>query len=1086
MLTLASRVKLSSAFKAPQRGSSLLKRPLAIKKRFLSSEAQILRSKPSRTRSSASITSNDTNEFLSSQSLSKFGVNVNIKPGTRSSIPASMSATLLSPALQPTSQYEASMVEADMSLSLDSQISDNLKQIHSLASKLPRVPTGIISGNSRTYKPTKISPENVETLEQVVKLLDSLVTQNAKLGASFSLDLLRIVQAFPDQICQWATLHLVDPRSRSAQLLGLGVVHALARLQHPLTIELWDVVQESDLDLPIALYIELCYYFGLPTKSSVVSSANSRYRMLTNAEKAKTLQRVLLRAKATGNSLIIITAWKHTIQGLLAQNDIAGAEREWQALERMGFIPPIDLLQSFIRYYSNHVRQHPEYVEKVAAFHARIKRLNLSPDLNTYSEIMKCYERSLRYKDMDAVLLEMTQEELKNMESSLDEPSPSTVPLTSGIAVKGPRATQLSSYFDIPDFDSEPVWNDRSWKEIEPSEILNAYGRAESPKIADSSTHSSNQVLEQSVASPSNNPTLNAFSYSNNTHSSVSPDVTPIVPSGDVGGLDIAALKARRAAAARGAEGIADLKIGNTEYIGGAQWANTGRKQPAKVVQRINATLGIKPPAGSPRSRPSSSPVVSSEAKATSMQPTGSNIARSKHELHLSSRKQSIVAAWSRAIYAALSLGSLRKAMYLVEEMNNLGLEVNDRICTEFMFFAGKRGNPALLESWWKRLCRITGSNLLRKHYLILMREYLRLNKDSEARGIMKIICEKYGHSDDAYALWLRYYSNRGFNLSVEQTLRQMEINKVQYRVYSISALMEMFAKKGDFDEMFGWFDRLKSETQSHHALDDVYSKCIYHCVAQNHNIENPTSWLANLPAEPKFFSRTLAALLVASGREANLHALDEIADMCKDSNKSTHVLVGLIRAYSLTPPSPKRDHTIVDILKNSGMVKFSLSAPQNDELMRSLDSVAMPIVLLEWAEDLISHASHVAEPTDTFYKLTATASLSIDSPERFTTLATKCFDKYGTVPSTQTTISVIRSVSATRKIDRILYISSSLLALYPSSTQKLLNLIDIELSAVGFPRPASLESPAFVARNNTADAINYLSQRLNPTEVRN
>lgn len=859
-------------------------------------------------------------------------------------------------------------------------------------------------------------------LGEVVKLLDTIVTQNATLGTSFSLDLLRIVQAFPDQVCQWATLHLIEPRSRAAQLWGLGVFHALARLQHPLTFQLWEVVKDSDIDLPVSLYIELCFFFGLPAGSKNSNEKSGRYRSLSKSEKAAALQSVLQRAKATGNTLIILTCWNHTIQGLLSQDDIQGAEREWLALQRLGHSPPIELLQAFIRYYSKRVKQHPEYVEKVSGFHARIKMLNMSPDLQTYSEIMKCYERSMRYKDMDAVLLEMTQEELRLHASQDNDDTVSQLPR--GIRVRGPRATQLSSSLDASD----------------PSEW------------------------------PSDPSLLEDFITEKHQDSVTSPSGSEI----NASDVDMAAIKARRASAARSSEADALLKVGNLVYTGGAQWAGGGRKHPARtnIVQSVEKAFNPSPIV-SPPSDPTATPLAL-EVNASKL--------KSKREEEVTERRAKLVSAWSRAIYSALSLGSLRKAMLLVEEMQMLGLEVNDRICTEFMFYAGKRNQLQLLETWWSRLTRLPDTPLRKKHYLILMREYLRMNKDVEARAVMTKLCHEFGHYDDAYALWLRYYSNRGFNVSAENTLRQMQANNVEYGIYSISALMEMFAKRGDQDEMFGWLERLKKSTQSNHAIDDVVSKCAYHFLQEGHDIGTVSTWLESLPAAAKYFPRTLAALMVIVGSQQKTHALGQLAALCTDI-KSAHILVGLVRAHSLVPASPKRDHTIVDILKTCGSIKFSLTAPQNDEIMQALMKLPMPTVLLDWTEELIAHPSHVAEPTPTLYHLAATASLDTNTPERFVALVSKASDKYGTLPPLATSSAVVRSICTTHDLNRILFISAPLISLYPQEAQSLLAMIDRELSAIDVPRPKGVPSPSQFSNPSTVDVPSYLARRLGLTK---
>lgn len=1014
MLSHFSRLALQPSVKASSQTLQLSRRPCWLKKHSFSSASQLLSQRLSHSRSFAHASHNTQRDFVGARAS---GVELDFplqKPGIGRSKTA--------PSRTPSQDLvpEDSLPDSDLSSVEKEEIqadTSNLQRLHELASQLPTVPSGIIHGHSRHNSPQRLTSEHASALGEIVKLLDSIVTQTTAIGASYSLDLLQVVQAFPDQLGQWATLHLIEPRSRAAQLWGLGVMYSLARLQHPLTIELWDVVKDSDLDLPVTLYIELCYYFGLPPSPKNSTTKTGRYRSLSRAEKATALQDVLRRAKSTGNSLIILTCWNHTIQSLLAKDDIIGAEREWLALQRMGYSPPIELLQAFIRYYSSRASRHPEYVEKVSAFHARIKHLNLSPDLHTYSEIMKCYERSMRYKDMAAVLLEMTQEELKHLD--IDSSGEMGVQAIRGIRVKGPRAMQISNTLDLPESDSSSTM---TWSTPESASIITV----------------------------------------SNVPSSTTDDADSK--------FDLSAMKARRAAAAAVAASArgddSPLKVGNTLYNGGAQWAGGGRKHPTKtpVVAKLQASLGITPPSAhdvkSLRDR---------EAEELSR--------LQRKEDDLVARRNNLVTAWSRAIYSALSLGSLRKAMLLVEEMQMLGLEVNDRICTEFMFYAGKRKNLSLLHTWWSRLRKITGDKLLRKHYLILMREYLRMNKDQEARNVMTEFCEKFGPHDDVYALWLRYYSNRGFNLSVEQTLRQMEVNNVEYGAYSLSALMEMFAKRGNLDEMFSWLERLKKVTQSTHAIDDVVAKCIYHFLEEGHNIGTVTTWLDSLPAAPKYFPRTLAALLVTSGKHQNTHALGQLANLCTNL-KSAHILVGLVRGYSLTSASPQRDHTIVDILTNCGAVKFSLSAPQNDEIMQSIMLLPMPTVLLDWVEELIAHPSHVAEPTPALYLHSANASLATNNPERFVELVSKSSDKYGTIPPIATAISVVRSVLSTGDRNRVLYIAAPLLALYPHESKQLLTMLDRELSAIGVHRPKGVPSPS-LANPQTLDIASYVSRRL-------
>lgn len=940
---------------------------------------------------------------------------------------------------------------------LETLDSSKRRMLHSMASKLPPVPSSVISGRTKQYRAAKLTPDDLNMLGEIVKLLDSIVTQSTAHGASISLDLLRIVHAFPDQVCQWATLHLVDPRSRAAQLWGLGVLHALARLQHPLTIELWEVLQESDITIPVSLYIELCHYFGHPgaperTESNVLVRPSGRYRELSKIERASALQSVLARARATDNTIVIMTCWNHAIQGLLAQDDIAGAEREWKALQRMNVTSPVELLQAFISAYSKHARKRPEYVEKVAAFHARIKHLNLSPDLKTYSEIMRCYERSRRYKDMDAVLLEMTQEEMKLH----DERG-----ATHGVKVKGPRATQLSSAHEL--IGSNPTHIDsKAMKEVKET-------GEESENVEDDSIEALKARRKRKMEISAANEDAQQQN-ANNNNSSI-------------------------------------LKVGNLVYTGGAQWAEGGRKHPktTKLLKRLEPVLR----ANSEIDESSSGILNNENTFGHSLETLGrgygeqeissrspSNTSSKHHESSnslskkdrekalLAERKRKLVSSWSRAIYSALSLGSLRKAMVLVEEMSLLGLEVNDRICTEFMFFAGKKNDLRLLQTWWRRLREACQGDLLKKHYLIYMRELLRLQNDVEARKVMSLICAEFYHSDDAYALWLRYYSNKGYNASVEQTLRQMEANSVEYGLYSISALAEMFAKKGNAAEMFKWLDRLKTMQRDYWGLDGVVSQCIYHWLDQGYDISQWSDWIEILPSDsgtPKYFPRTFAALLVTLASQENVSGVESVTELCdvEQSVHSPHLFVGLVRSHSLLPDSPKRDHTIVHLIKNCGAVKLSLSSSQNDEVMLSLARLPMFSVLLDWIEDLIAHPSHVAEPSNTLYKLASVAALALNRPERFVSIVTKSSDKYGSLPPLSFTMQVVRSVCSTGDRSLILYISAPLIALYPYAATEALSTLDEELNRFGILSPKGVPSPRELANPSTLDIPSYISRRM-------
>jgi hypothetical protein len=923
-------------------------------------------------------------------------------------------------------------------------------KLHEVASKLPTIPSRVIEGRHHRFRPQKMAPDEVALLGEVVKALDSIVTQNVPLTASLSLDLLRIVQAFPEQICQWSILHAVEPRTRSAQLWSLGVLQALARLQHPRTAEAWQAFKESDIQLSIGTYVELCHYFGLPSDPSDISAGSESAVARLKTERAVNLQSVLQHAKATGNSIIILTCWNHTIQALLAQGDIVGAEREWHALLRLNVPPQIELLQSFIRYYSKHVRRNPQYAEKVASLHARIKLLNVSPDLQTYAEILKCYERSMHYREMDAVLLEMTQEELKL------HGNPQSIASTGQVSVKGPRATLVresdfeptlhwhaspSRPFGSPS--KTPLWGESGHSESEPTLFHSPSSTTESPGAFSRSTPSSD------------------FSYAIEDNEMVESTSS-----------SIAAVKAAAQTLAQSSSAqTTSVKVGQLVYTGGAQWVGGGRKQPtkAKSIRKLESQL-LDPVADLAESRPLKVESVNKEDLETIRKRKGEN---------LMERKAKIVLSWSRVIYHALSLGSLRKAMYLVEQMELLGLQVNDRICTEFMYYAGKHHNLPLLRAWWRRLCQIPGYTLLRKHYLILMRELLRIDEAKEARKVMTDLCASFGHSDDAYALWLRYYAKKGLFTSVENTLKQMDVHQVEYGLYSTSALVELFAKRGNAQEMLIWLERLKAKSKmNHRTIDDVVSKCIYHYLNEKHVIEDVKLWLDVLPGSPNQYPRILGALLTTLGSQGNFFALDYVASLCNGPS-STHVLVGLIRGYSKLPSSPKRDHTVMEVIQSCGNVKYQLSKAQIEDILAAFIDLEMPTVLLDWQEDLISHPHHVTEPSSQMFKLAAQASLVVGAPERFVTITSKCFGKYAIAPSVAVTSSVIRAVCATKDVNRILYVASPLTELYSYDPTKVLVALDEELTLVGIKRPANVPAPAGLANPSTLDIPAYIAKRL-------
>lgn len=969
---------------------------------------------------------------------------------------------------------------------------ETAQKLRSLTQKLPPVNLRVIQGRSDRFRPQKLTTAEVSMLGEIFKVLDLIVTQNTSLGANSSLDLLRIVQAFPDQLCQWSILHLVEPRSRAAQLWALSVLHALARLQHPLTSEVWGVVKDSDVQIPIHAYIELCHYFGLPPEPADLENKLGAYRKMTRAEKANALQSVLHHAKQTGNSVIILSCWNHTIQGLLAQGDVVGAEREWTALLRMGYTPPIELLQAFIKFYSKHVKTHPQYVEKVAAFHARIKQLNKSPDLLTYSAIMQCYERSMRYKEMDSVLLEMTQRELRLQQRQKTQQQRhrddhhhhqlDSATTAQNLKVRGPRATQLRDS-DL-DSDSLDNWSDLStMTSASPSSLPSSSSLAmidwevitaptHGPRAALDKPHQDRRPTALDKHHPSSlassNPMENGDSvdipFKSDTHS------TPEQQERTLPTFD----RASRVSAARASSPV-DLKVGNLVYTGGAQWAGGGRKQPTKstIVAAVEKTLLPQRPVTSRQ-------LAAIGAEEGNLKLTAENLAhaqRQRHEDVLAERRASLVEAWSRAIYAALSLGSLRKAMFLVEEMEMLGLHINDRICTEFMFFAGKRGNFQLLESWWKRLCSLPGSTLLRKHYLIYMRELLRLDKAKEARKVMSHLCTKFGHSDDAYALWLRYYSNKGLNTSVEHTLKQMEANSVEFGLYSIGALMEVFAKRGNLQEMFNWLDRLKLMASTH-ALDEVLAKCAYQFMNQKHTLKDPKAWLDALSSPPSSFPRLLGALMITLGTQKQLSSLEYVASLCSDLN-NPHILVGFIRGYSMIPPSPKRDYEVVQMIEKCTSLKYQLNTAQNEDVLKALIRLEMPSVMLDWEEALVNSTTHVVEPSSTVFEIVAQASLNIGKPERFVEFCSKSSDKYGALPPMHAISKVIRAVCSTRDLDRTLYISSPLASLFSHDPTTVLLILDDELAQIGVRRPHSLPSPKDLANPSTLDIPSYISRRL-------